>query len=67
MLNKRPISYIDRFGITFPYKGDEVTWIFPWKRDNINFSYLSTLWGVSFITLKDLDKFNADYDKEMSK
>lgn len=56
-------SCIDKYGITFPYKGEEVIWVWPWKRSkwsetkwlNVSLSY------TEFNSLKDIDKFWKEY------
>jgi len=60
---------VDIFGVWFLYKGDEVCWLFPWKRKhgrNRNLldgrlggsrKYCSLLSGSYFNTLKEMDEF----------
>lgn len=52
---------LDRWGITFIRKGDEITWLWPWKRRNRDAKFLcSTAHGI-YCTLQDIDNFWADY------
>ncbi len=56
------ISYADRYGIWFPWKGDEVCWTWPWKRKGMP-KYISLMFSgngefgdARFPTLASLDK-----------
>jgi len=62
---------IDRGGIWFPYKGDEVLWTWPWRRKglapfvSVGFSGTGEWGDARFWSLKELDSqweayFNAE-------
>lgn len=58
---------LQNWEISFNYKGDIVTYIYPWNR-KWGGKYYSLFWnGREFKSLKDLDKFNNDCDKFFSK
>jgi hypothetical protein len=46
---------IESIGILFSYKGDEVIWIFPWKRLEKNRKFLSISFEYAFRNLQELD------------
>jgi len=51
---------LQNWELTFNYKGDEITYIYPWNRKN-EYKYWSVLWnGLEFRSLEELDKFNQD-------
>jgi len=63
---------VDRAGIWFPYKGDEVLWTWPWRRDrgdgwkggpfiSVGFSGTGEFGDARFNSLKELDEMWDDY------
>jgi hypothetical protein len=54
---------INDAGIWFDYKGDEVCWMFPWKRNHKNKKYLSVLFECEYSSLKEMDDAWEDYSK----
>lgn len=52
--------FIDFLGIGFYYKGDEVTWLWPWKRTG-KLRWLSTNFEAEFSSLKEIDLAWEDY------
>ena len=52
---------IDSWGICFDYKGDEVIWLFPWKRKGQTRKFYSVCWECVFHSLKEIDKLTDDY------
>jgi hypothetical protein len=62
---------INKRGIWFFYKGDEVMYIYPWKRGvdkewkfiSLQFSGNGDFGDVKFKSLKDMDKAWDDYSK----
>lgn len=56
----------DRFGIEFPYKGDLVCWIYPWRKHLMNGRFVSILSEGSFKSLKEIDGFWDSYNKTMA-
>ena len=54
-------------GIDFNYKGDQVTWLWPWKRNNYDKPYLSTSFMCTFKSLKEMDEMWDGYIKAISK
>lgn len=55
---------ITKAGIKFSHSGDEVIYIFPWKRRGYSKSrYYSVLFDSYFKSLKELDKTWDDYAK----
>jgi len=70
---------IDDSGIWFPYKGDEVLWVWPWKRKNrpeddrgkapfisLNFSGTGEWGDARYWTLEELDKHWQEYQDIMN-
>ncbi len=53
-------------GLWFPYKGDEVLWCWPWRRES-GYRYISLMCEGGFNSLKDIDQFWIDYEKACSK
>lgn len=54
-------------GIWFPYKGDEVMYIFPWKRDkylSLGFTGTGAFGDATFRTLHDMDVLWYNYEKD---
>ena len=46
-------------GVWFPRRGDEVLWVWPWKRRNGE-AIVSLQWGGGFTSLRALDRFEHD-------
>jgi len=46
-------------GIWFPYKGDVILYVFPWRRDNCVF--VSVLSEGGFTSLKEIDRFWSQF------
>jgi hypothetical protein len=53
------LLYINEIGVTFDYKGDEVTWLWPWGREYSWRKYYSKEWSAIFSELKDIDEING--------
>ena len=59
----------DQFGIEFPYKGDIVIWLWPWRRKNTKTSYhdinkyVSILSEGYFDNLSEIDKFWEGFEE----
>lgn len=56
---------LDKIGICFDYKGDEVFWVFPWKRAVKHMKWLSISFECNFESLKELDKNWKNYFEAM--
>ncbi len=61
---------IDKLGIQFWHKGDEVIWVFPWKRKNnknkfisISFTGTGEFGDATFESLSELDKYWFEFEK----
>lgn len=54
---------IIKYGIEFDYKGDDVEWVLPWKRNKPNEVFFSISFMRCYKSLKDLDKEWADFAK----
>jgi hypothetical protein len=52
---------VSKFGIDFKWNGDEVVWIFPWRRRIKKLKFLSVGFGVCYESLKDIDQEWEDY------
>lgn len=48
--------YVDRSGIGFWYKGDEVILLWPWKRRDFRRPWLSISFEGTYRSLPDLDR-----------
>ncbi len=55
--------YINKSGLWFYYRGDEVGWIYPWKRKNrgykwisLNFTGTGEFGDALFKSLKEIDE-----------
>jgi len=57
----------EHVGICFDHGGDEVVWIWPWKRENRTRKYISTGFNAVFHSLKEIDNLWKDYFKAMEK
>jgi len=55
------------WGILFYYKGDQVEWMYPWKRTNMSRPYLSSAFGVTLKSLKELDDLWDGYEEACRK
>jgi len=55
----------DFLGFVFDYRGDEVTWLWPWKRISQNRKWLSSTFECTFNYLKDLDELWNKYIESM--
>ena len=64
-LYERLFLLIDRNGIWWYHKGDEVLWIYPWRRRG--YKYVSLMCEGCFQSIDELDKFWDEYFKEMKK
>ena len=53
------------YGIWFPYKGDEVLYLWPWKRNKNNKKFVSLLCCGEFDSLKEIDRFWKEYYEVM--
>lgn len=61
---------VDRFGIWFFYKGDEVGYIWPWfsdRREIFNRRFYSIGFEAYFKSLKELDECWDGYFKTLEK
>jgi hypothetical protein len=54
--DKGRLLYVDRFGVGFIHKGDEVIWLWPWMRSHQRRAWLSIGFEAEFMTLRDLDQ-----------
>jgi hypothetical protein len=53
---------IDEFGICFDYKGDEVIWLWWWKREkNRMWKFYSIGFNCTFRSLKQIDNLWEQY------
>jgi len=55
--------YIDYLGIGWNHFGDEVIWIWPWKRDNPTHAFFSMFSHGSFEHLEEVNEFWHEYHK----
>lgn len=46
----------DPYGISFNYKGDEIIWLKPSKRESRDRKFFSIGFSVSFKSLKEIDE-----------
>ena len=61
---------IDKYGIWFPYKGDEVMWKWPWRRKHDPRPFVSLVFSgngefgdAAFWSLREIDDMNQMYDE----
>lgn len=72
-------SQIDNLGITFPYKGDVVIWLWPWKRTGVegdkwasapyislSFTGTGEFGDAKFWTLRELDELWDKFAQHMN-
>jgi hypothetical protein len=66
--------FIDKTGLWFYYRGDEVGWIYPWKRKDkkykwisLNFSGNGEFGDACFKSLKEIDKEWDKYNETIKK
>ena len=75
-LCKTPLKWlfcsIDNLGVQFWYNGDEVIWLWPWKRRG--YKYISILASgtgefgdATYNSLKEIDNFWAEYEEATTK
>lgn len=55
------LIYADRLGIGFPYQGDELIWIWPWRR-RARLKWLSVNCEGTFQSLVAYRRFWTDYE-----
>jgi len=56
----------DPYGIVFRYNGDEVIWLWWWKREKSRmWKFFSIGFGCSFRSLKQIDDLWDEYFKDM--
>lgn len=55
---------LDKFGLEFPYKGDTIIWLWPWRRKNKKNKFISILASgngefgdATFKSLREIDEF----------
>lgn len=58
---------LTQWGVCFDYKGDEVEWVYPWKRENDMRKYFSISFGCNFESLAEIDKMWSDYEEACRK
>ena len=51
------LTYVDNFGIGFFRKGDEIIWLWPWRRSAISGRYISLCLDSVFSSLAEIDAF----------
>ena len=72
-------SQVDSVGVEFPYKGDVVIWLWPWKRTgppddkwakapfiSLSFTGTGDFGDAKFWTLKELDELWDNFAKRMN-
>jgi hypothetical protein len=59
--------WIDKQGIWFLYKGDEVGWLYWWKRKDQARKWLSVSFETTFTSLKEMDDLWEAYFNELGK
>ena len=59
--------WIDKVGVWFFRDGDEVGYLWPWKREKPELKWCSTSFGCSFATLNEIDNLWKSYEEELSK
>jgi hypothetical protein len=57
---------ITKYGINFVYHGDDVEYLFPWKRLVFNNRFISFGFDGVFSSLKEIDNAWADYNRNYS-
>ena len=57
----------DPYGIVFRYNGDEVIWLWWWKRENKLWKFYSIGFCCSFRSLKQIDDLWEQYFRDISK
>lgn len=66
-----PFRFYDRLGIEFPYHGETLIWIWPWKR---KYGKYVSFWATSngelgdahFNSLRDVRQYWIGYDRELA-
>lgn len=53
--------YVCQSGIGFGHDGDEVIWLYPWRRSARQRAFLSISFEGTFATLRELDNLWEDY------
>ena len=60
-------SYSPSLGFSFNHNGDEIIWLWWWKREKSRmWKFYSISFNCSFRTLKQIDDLWEQYFKEMS-
>jgi hypothetical protein len=66
-------SDVDKHGVEFPYRGDHIIWLWPWRRQgkpkyvSVGFSGNGDFGDASFFTLKEIDKRWDDFETACAK
>ena len=62
LLSRKRRWYITVFnlGVGFPYRGDELWWLWPWKRTDCK--YISVSFECGFNSLKEYVKFDKEFE-----
>ena len=55
----------NNIGIDFDYHGDQITWIYPWKRYANEAPFLSTCYASLFHSLKEYDETEELMKKDL--
>lgn len=55
------LLYVSRSGVGFYHDGDEVIWLWPWRRTDWRRPWLSVSFECTFQTLRELDNLWSDY------
>ena len=62
LISKKYRLAVRKDGIDFSYYGDDVEYIWPWKRTKKENKWISFGFDCSFISLKDIKKYWDDLD-----
>jgi len=55
----------NNIGIDFHYCGDQITWIYPWKRYAKDHPFMSTTYACLFKSIKEYNDFEEDVKKDL--
>jgi hypothetical protein len=61
-------SAFDKFGYSFMYKGDEIYWVWPWRRKSYkpDTKFISLLLNEDFESLKSIDDRWDEINKRLT-
>lgn len=63
IVSRRLRTSVDRDGVEFPYHGDSVIWLWPWRRTRVGGIWLSISWECEFDSLREIDQAWEDFQE----